>query len=121
MIKFNYTHGIALLGGAVMAGVVFIWAGVMDKGLSEPPKKDPNDIRIEQHAKCAGAGMGSRLDEKFNIICEPNEGMDRIKDYWDKKRAQYLIDKNEGKVVEKKDPKWPSDPNSFETKSKRAE
>lgn len=118
--KGNYMNPALLVAGIFLGVIGANWSHTMNKGMSAEPEKHPNDVRIEQHAKCVGAGMGSRLDEKFNIICEPNEGMDRIKDYWDKKRAQYLVDKNEGKLP-KKDPNWPENPNSFETKSKRTE
>lgn len=120
MIKFNYTHGICFAGGIVLTAIIATWAAIMDEGMSKPPKKDLNDIRIEQHAKCLEAGMKSKLDREDNLICEPNTGLENLREYWDRRAAEKVVAEKTG-TKPKKDTGWPVDPNSFETKSKRTE
>ena len=120
MTKFDYTHGIAFVIGIAMSAIVVSWANVLDKGMSKPAGKDANDIRIEQHNKCRKAGMESKLDSDDNLICEPKKGIESLYDYWERQRAEAVIAEKTGKKP-KKDPDWPVDPNSFETKSKRTE
>lgn len=76
--------------------------------------KDLNDLRIEQAQKCDAAGMKPVLDDEKNIICSPDYGIQRIKDFFDSNLAEKVIEAE----LAKRKIKQPANPDSFETKSK---
>lgn len=86
-------------------------------GCFDPTKvngKDNNDVRIEQAAKCNAAGMKPVLDSNDEIICSPDYGIQRIKDFFDSNLAEKVIEAE----LAKRKIKQPANPDSFETKSK---
>jgi hypothetical protein len=117
--KGNYMNPALLVAGIILGVIGHNWASTMNKGMSAP-NKDKNDVRIEQNAKCLAADMEPVLKDG-EIMCSQNEGYESIKNYFAKKQAAHLIAKSEDKQPPKKDPKWPENPDSFETKSKRTE
>lgn len=117
--KGNYINPALFVAGLILGVIGHNWASTMNKGMSETGK-DANDVRIEQHEKCRKAGMESKLDRDNKLICEPKKGIESLQDYWDRRKAEAVIAENTGKKP-KKDPNWPVDPDSFETKSKRTE
>lgn len=76
--------------------------------------KDKNDIRIEQAAKCKNAGMKPVLNSEDDIICSPDAGIQRIRDFFDSNLADKVIEAE----LAKRKIKQPVNPDSFETKSK---
>ncbi|QOC57942.1 hypothetical protein phiK7B1_087 [Pseudomonas phage phiK7B1] len=78
--------------------------------------KDNNDIRIEQAAKCNAAGMKPVLNSTDDIICSPDYGIQRLKDFFDTKLADEVIQAELAKRL--KSSNKPANPDSFETKSK---
>lgn len=118
--KGNYINPALFVAGLVLGVIGHNWASTMNKGMNVEPKKDPNDVRIEQHRKCLDSGMKSELDREYNLICKPSAGIETLREYWDRRDAEKVIAEKTGSK-QKKDTGWPVDPNSFETKSKRTE
>lgn len=119
--KGNHINTGLFVAGIILGVIGSNWVHTMNKGMNEPTGRDANDVRIEQHAKCKEAGMGSRLDMDDKLVCTPNAGVTLIAEFWDKKRAEYLISKENKAAVVVKEPFWPENPDSFETLSKRTE